>query len=152
MNAGMPGLALHIHRPPNRQYSRFSKRGPAYLPPVRNTNNRLRARFFDKFDNIQSHLRHSKVFNEITDVCTTYIGRATNSRDSPYTLELSFETSAFCYAGIRLMGTVQAEMMVDTGATRTIMSMGYYEKHTCLHNLPKYESCSGYVTSPFTRM
>ena len=73
----------------------------------------------------------------MTDVGTTYLGHVGSHQSDAFKLEESFPCDQYAWtSGILQDGTV-IRLQIDTGATKCIMSKGFYDVHPILHNIPK---------------
>ena len=95
--------------------------------------------FFEKFDSVNPQLKFEPNFNELTDVGTTYLGKIGTDHFSPFILEESFPCDPYAWTTGTLPDDSRVTVQIDTGATKCIMSKGFYDAYPILHDLPKYK-------------
>ena len=95
--------------------------------------------FFEKFDSVKPQLKFESDYNELTDVGTTYLGKNGTDHSSLFILEESFPCDPYAWTTGILPDGSQVTVQIDTGATKCIMSKGFYDAYPILHSLPKYK-------------
>ena len=99
--------------------------------------------YHDRYDHIECTVKPTKEFNEETDITTTFLGDTKDMRGK-FSPHKSFCLNHACFALGKFPDGRSCPILVDTGATRSIMSKGLFERLPCLHPLPKLKSrCSG---------
>ena len=106
---------------------------------TRPANEHLSQLFFKKFDSVKPQLKFEPDYNELTDVGTTYLDKNGTDHSSPFILEESFPCDPYAWTTGILPDFSQVTVQIDTGATKCIMSKGFYDAYPILHSLPKYK-------------
>ena len=75
----------------------------------------------------------------MTDVGTTYLGKNGTDHSSLFILEESVPCDPYAWTTGILPDGSQVTFQIDTGATKCIMSKGFYDAYPILHSLPKYK-------------
>lgn len=101
--------------------------------------------FIDKFEEVTAYLSTSSLFNECTEVSTTYLGLFTpGDKVRKFLKQNEISLSHNCTTEGALISGTTMKILFDTGATRSYMSKLFYMKHPELHTLPKFASnCKG---------
>ena len=102
---------------------------------------KLQEEYLDIYDGIQSDIVRSGRFDENSDISTTYLGRIGNMEgQDKLKTEESFTISENGYALGRLLDGTKCQLLLDTSASKTLMSKSFYMQCKSLHNLPKFTS------------
>ena len=102
-------------------------------------NGHLSQLFFKKFGSVKPQLKFGSNYNELTDVGTTFLGKNWTDHSSPFIPEESFPCDPYAWTTGILPNGSQVTVQIDTGATKCIMSKGFYDAYPILHSLPKYK-------------
>ena len=102
---------------------------------------KLQEEYLDVYEGIQSDIVISSRFDENSDISTTYLGRIENmeSQDK-LKAEESFPISENNYTLGRLLDGTKCQLLLDTGASKSIMSKSFYMQCKSLQTLPKFTS------------
>ena len=79
-------------------------------------------------------------FDENSDLSTTHFGKLDRSKNDKPKAEESFPISEQGYTLGKLLDGTECQMLLDTGASKSIMSKSYYIHCKSLHSLPKFAS------------
>ena len=92
---------------------------------------------FQPFDRVEAKLTSSAMYDESTDISTTYIGAVKESGNSPFKsdLEYSFDTQSFTTG--TLPNGKEFRILIDTGAIRSYLSKSFYDSNVYLNKFPK---------------
>ena len=95
----------------------------------------------DRFEDVQSTLKISTHFEEMSDVSTMYIGKL-----CPTGRNFEYENQIFvcgsCTSQGTLMDKTPMRVLFDMGASKSYMSKSFYMANTSLHTLPKSSTTS----------
>ena len=80
------------------------------------------------------------IFDENSDLSTTYSGQTKMARDIKVKTEEKFPITRQGFTSGKLLDGTYCQILLDTGATKSYMSKSYYLKCKCLHALPKFAS------------
>ena len=81
----------------------------------------------------------SKIFDENSDLGTTYLGKVDKSKKTPKpNAEESFPISEQGYTMGKLLDGTECQILLDTGASKSFMSKSYYLHCKSLYSLPKF--------------
>ena len=80
------------------------------------------------------------IYDETSDVGTTYLGNVFCQRNTDFILEESFSCDPLAWTNACLPDGTEVTLQIDTGVTKCIMSKGFYDAYPVLHDLPKYKS------------
>ena len=99
----------------------------------------LQEEYLDVYEGIQSDIVSSSTFDENSDISTTYLGKI-ESKESQDKLkaEESFPISENGYTPGRLLDGTKCQLLLDTGTSKSFMSMSFYMQCKLLHTLPKF--------------
>ena len=92
------------------------------------------------YEEIQSEVINTTRFNENLDLSTTYLGRVDITRVSKIKVEERFPISEQGYMVGKLLDGTECQILLYTGASKSIMSMSHYLHCKSLHSLPKFAS------------
>ena len=95
--------------------------------------------FFDRFVAINPILKNEQTYDELRDVGTTYLGTAWFTHGSDFPIECSFKCDPCALMLGLLLDNMLVSIQIDTGATKCIMSEGFFKEHEILHDLPRYK-------------
>ena len=92
---------------------------------------------FQPFNSVEAKLTSSAMYDESTDISTTYIGAVKKDGNPPFKpdLEYSFDTHSFTTG--TLPNGKEFRILIDTGATRSYLSKSFYDSNVYLHKFPK---------------
>ena len=99
---------------------------------------KVKERYFDKYEGIQSEISQVTRFDENMDLSTTYLGRRGQTRKSVIKAEESFPISGQGYTVGILADKTDCNILIDTGTSQSYMSKSFYMQSKILHALPKF--------------
>ena len=79
----------------------------------------------DVYEGIHSEIVSSNRFDENSDLSTTYLGRI-DKNDQQFKAEESFPISEHGYTSGRLLAAKECQLLLDTGASKSLMSKSFY--------------------------
>ena len=99
----------------------------------------LQEEYLDVYEGIQSDIVSSSRFDENSDISTPYLGKI-ESKESQNKLKAdeSFPISENGYTLGRLLDGTKCQLLLDTGASKSLMSKSFYMQCKSLHTLPKF--------------
>ena len=105
------------------------------------TPQKLQEEYMDIYEGIHSDVVSSNIFDENSDLSTTYLGKIEN-RDNQDKLkaEESFPILENGYTWGRLLDGTKCQLLLDTGASKSFMSKSFYMLCKSLNTLPKFAS------------
>ena len=96
--------------------------------------------YMDRYDGIAIELNVNMDYDDVVDVTTTYLGReAVNIMDT-FQPEQNFPIYSNCHTRGQFVGRGMIDILLDTGASKSYMSKGFYMRHPHLHRYPKFNS------------
>ena len=69
---------------------------------------------------------YANIFNENSDLSTTYLGQIEIMRDTKVKAEERFPITGQGFASGKLIDGTECQILLDTGATKSYMSKSYY--------------------------
>ena len=99
---------------------------------------RSRAKYLDRYEVIKTEIIDTTRFDENSDLSTTYLGRIDMTRDKDLMVEQKCPISKSGYTVGKLMDGMECQMLLDTGASKSVMSKSYYLHCKTLHSLPNF--------------
>ena len=97
---------------------------------------KLKDKYFDKYEGIYTEISQATRFDESTDLSTTYLGKIDMTRDMIIKAEEKFQISGQGYTNGKLLDNTECSILIDTGASKSYMSKSYYIQCKSLHALP----------------
>ena len=101
---------------------------------------KLKEEYLDTYNGIQSEILSTTRFDENSDLSTTYLGRVDITRASKIKVEESFPISEQGYTIGKLLDGAECQILLDTEASKSVMSKSHYLHCKSLHSLPKFPS------------
>ena len=96
--------------------------------------------YMDRYDGIAIELNVNMDYDDVVDVTTTYLGReAVNIMDT-FQPEQNFPIYSNCHTRGQFAGGGMIDILLNTGASKSYMSKGFYMRHPYLHRYPKFNS------------
>ena len=86
------------------------------------TPNKLKEKYLDIYEGIQSEILNTTRFDENSNLSTTYLGRSDRSKNDELKAEESFPISEQKYMLGKLLDRTQCQLLLDTGASKSFMS------------------------------
>ena len=87
---------------------------------------KLHEEYLDVYEGIQSEIVNTTIFNENSDLSTTYLGRSDRARNDKLKAEESFPISEHWYTSGKLLDGTECQVLLDTGASKSFMSKSFY--------------------------
>ena len=96
--------------------------------------------FFDRFDAVNPILKNEQTYDELRDMGTTYLGTTGFTRGSDFPIKCLFKCDPWAWTLGHLLDGTLVPVQIDTGATKCIMSKGFFNEHEILHDIPRYKA------------
>ena len=94
--------------------------------------------YLDRYDGITSELNVNLEYDGAVDVTTTYLGHESIKITDTFRPEQAFPIYSNCHTWGRFVGGSMLDILLDTGASKSYMSKGFYMRHPHLHKYPKF--------------
>ena len=85
--------------------------------------------YFDWYDGINVEISRATIFDESTDLSTTYLGKTDMTTDQIIKMKEKFPVSGQGYTNGKLLDNTECSILIDTGANKLCMSNSYYMCH-----------------------
>ena len=79
-------------------------------------------------------------YDDAVDVTTTYLGHESIRITDTFQPEQAFPIYSNCHTWGQFVGGRMLDILLDTGASKSYMSKGFYMRHPHLHKYPKFNS------------
>ena len=99
-----------------------------------------RARYLDVYEDIYAEMVYASKFDKNSDLSMTYLGQTNMTRNTRIKVEERFPIAGQGFASRKLLDSMECQILLDTGATKSYMSKLYYLWCKTLHALPKFTS------------
>ena len=96
--------------------------------------------YMDRYDGIAIELNVNMDYDDAVDVTTTYLGRETMNITDTFQPEQNFPIYSNCHTRGQFTGGGMIDILLDTRASKSYMSKGFYMRHPHLHRYPKFNS------------
>ena len=96
--------------------------------------------YLDRYDGITTELNVSMEYDDVVDVTTTYLGHESIKITDTFRPEQAFPIYSNCHTWGQFIGGGLLDILLDTGASKSYMSKGFYMRHPHLHKYPKFNS------------
>ena len=96
--------------------------------------------YMDRYDGIAIELNVNMDYDDAVDVTTTYLGREAVNITNTFQPEQNFPIYSNCHIRGQFAGGGMIDILLDTGASKSYMSKGFYMRHPHLHKYPKFNS------------
>ena len=96
--------------------------------------------YLDRYDGITSELNVNMEYDNTVDVTTTYLGHESIKITDTFRPEQAFPIYSNCHTWGQFVGGGMLDILLDTGASKSYMSKGFYMRHPHLHKYPKFNS------------
>ena len=87
---------------------------------------KLKSDYLDVYDGVYAEVINTNIFDEDTDLSTTYLGQVDMSRKTEVKAEESFAMNAAGHTKGELLDGTECEILIDTGMSKSYMSKSYY--------------------------
>ena len=101
---------------------------------------KLKGEYLDMYDGIKSEVLATTKCDENSDMSTTYIGRTNMTRLNKIEAEEKCPISEQRYTVGKLLDGTECQILLDTGARKSYMSISHYLRCKSLFSLPKFAS------------
>ena len=98
----------------------------------------LKSKYLDVHEGVYAEMVYANIFNENSDLSTTYLGQTKMTRDTKIKAEERFPITSQGFASGKLLDGSECQILLDTVATKSYMSKSYYLQCKALHALPKF--------------
>ena len=78
------------------------------------------------YKGIQSEILNTTRFDENSDLSTTYLGKSDRSKNDKIKVEESFTITEQGYTLGKLLDSIEGQILLQTGASKSFMSKPYY--------------------------
>ena len=96
--------------------------------------------YLDRYDGITPELNVNMEYDDVVDVTTTYLGHESIRITDTFRPEQAFPIHLNCHTWGQFVGGGMLDILLDTGASKSYMSKGFYMRHPHLHKYPKFNS------------
>ena len=96
--------------------------------------------YMDRYNDITIELNVNMDYDDAVDVTTTYLGREAVNITDTFQPEQDFPIYSNCHTRGQFAGGGMIDILLDTGASKSYMSKGFYMRHPHLHRYPKFNS------------
>ena len=96
--------------------------------------------YLDRYDGITRELNVNMEYDDAVDVTTTYLGHESIRITDIFQPEQAFPIQSNCHTRGQFVGGGMLDILLDTGASKSYMSKGFYMRHPHLHKYPKFNS------------
>ena len=96
--------------------------------------------YLDRYDGITSGLNVNMEYDDAVDVTTTYLCHESIKITDTFRPEQAFPIYSNCHTWGQFVGGGMLDILLDTGASKSYMSKGFYVRHPHLHKYPKFNS------------
>ena len=116
------------------------KERPILEIDLRNTSDRLKEEYLDRYKGLKSEILSTTRFIETSDLSVTYLGRVNIARKIKTTAEDKFLISEQGYRTGQLLDGTKCLFLLNTAASTSFMSKSHHLHCKSLHSLPKFAS------------
>ena len=92
------------------------------------------------YEGVHAEMVKTNWFDENSDLNTTYLGKTRMTRETTVKAEEKFPISGQGYTLGKLLDDTNCQILLDTCASKSYMSMSFYLRCKSLHVLPKFAS------------
>ena len=101
---------------------------------------RSKEEYLDRYKGVKSEIVDTTIFDENSDLSTTYLGKTNMTPDKDLMVEQKFPISKSGYTVGKQMDGMECQILLDTGASKSFMFKSYHLRCTALCSLPKFIS------------
>ena len=116
------------------------KERPISETDFRDTSDRLKEEYLDRYEGVKSKILHTTRFNENSDLSVTYLGKVNVAKENKITREEKFLISEQGFTTGKLLNGTGYQILLDTEASKLFMSKSHYLHCISLCSLPKFAS------------
>ena len=129
-----------INKMKNKTKGKEEKERPISGIDFRNTSDRLKEEYLDRYKGVKSGVLSTTRFDQNTDLSMTYLGNTNIVKENKITVEEKFQISEQGYTTGKLLDGTKCQILLDTGASKSFVSKSHYLHCKPLHFLPKSAS------------
>ena len=96
--------------------------------------------YMDRYNGVTIELNVNMDYDDAVDVTTTYLGQESVEITDTFQPEQTFPIHSNCHNWGQFAGGGTIDILLDTGASKSYMSKGFYMRHPHLHKYPKFNS------------
>ena len=96
--------------------------------------------YMDKYNGVTIELNVNMDYDDAVDVTTTYLGQESVEITDTFQPEQIFPIHSNCHTWGQFAGGGTIDILLDTGASKSYMSKGFYMRHPHLQKYPKFNS------------
>ena len=96
--------------------------------------------YLDRYNGITLELNINMEYDDVVDVTTTYLGHESIKITDTFRPEQAFPIYSNWHTWGQFIGGGMLDILLDTGASKSYMSKGFYTRHPHLHKYPKFNS------------
>ena len=96
--------------------------------------------YIDRYDGITPELNINMEYDDAVDVTTTYLGHESIRITNTFRPEQAFPIHSNYHTWGQFVGGGMLDILLDTGASKSYMSKGFYMRHPHLYKYPKFNS------------
>ena len=100
----------------------------------------LKAKYMIVYEDIFAEVVTTYRFDENVNLSTTYLGKIDMKREDIMKVEESFPISEQGFVIGTILNGEECQILLDTGVSKSYMSISYYLRCKALHGLPKFVS------------
>ena len=132
-------------RPINEMKNKIKSRREEKERPIskidfRDTSGRLKEEYLDRYEGVKSEILSTTRFNENSDLSMTYLGKVNEAKQNKITAEDRFLISEQGYTTGKLLDGTECQILLDTRASKSLISKSHYLHCKSLHLLPTFAS------------
>ena len=96
--------------------------------------------YMDRYNGVTIELNVNMDYDDAVDVTTTYLGQESVGITDTFQPEQTFPIHSNYHTWGQFAGGGMIDILLDTGASKSYMSKGFYMRHPHLHKYPKFNS------------
>ena len=104
------------------------------------TSDRLMEEYLDRYEGVKSVILNATRFDKNSDLSMTFLGRSNMTQGDNLAVEEKFQITEQGYTVGKLLDGTECQILLDTGARKSLMSKSCYLHCKSLHSLPKFAS------------
>ena len=96
--------------------------------------------YLNRYNGITLELNVNMEYDDTVDVTTTYFGHESTKITDTFRPEQAFPIYSNCHTWGQFIGGGMLDILLDTGASKSYVSKGFYMRHPHLHKYSKFNS------------
>ena len=96
--------------------------------------------YMDRYNGVTIELNVNMDYDAAVDVSTAYLGQESVKITDTFHAEQTFPIRSNCLTRGQFAGGGMIDILLDTGASKSYVSKGFYMRHPHLHKYPKFSS------------